>query len=710
MIYTRRFITNLLELNAIILASQEEWASFDTESTGLHLKKDKPFLFTLTFGKTSFAVDLRQHSPVIFSALIMDALSKFKYLVGHNVKFDLHMLVNYGVHYRYDNLTDTMILARLGLDTDETLTLKLKALAKRYIGKERGNDEKLVKAAIRRLKQTSAHAEITYDVVFDHRDYSKIMLDYAMNDTEITLELAHKLYAQMIERGHENVFEIENKIILPLFDMERVGLRIDREYLMESHNKVNNYIQKLYSELNSILQSTYTVNQHVMLKKTLLKLWHIHVDSLDDKALMLIQNGKVAFVPEMPDWANRLMHYENGTFAFEEIREMSKKEFSDADPYGMLWEAPKVILRQEVFIPVYAEAPKEAKRAAKLISMLRTLEKWLSTYIVRMYELSEFDGRAYTQVNANSAVTGRLSSDFQQFPRDPLTTEDGEVLFIPRRMVLTTGGDYEMTAYLDYSQVELRVQANYTYLMSGGDLNMCRAYMPHLCHDENGVKFDPLVHKSEIRTKKWYTDEGNEEWKEVDLHGATAHQAFPEVPMDSPEFKPIRNLGKSTNFAKNYGATLNALMEQFGYTYDVAKALDGGYYKAFPKVLDYQKTVKQVFYKRGYVKDMYGRRYYMQDKRFVYRLYNYLVQGTCADMLKVKMREVYDFLRPYKSRFQMNIHDEMSFEIYNGEEFIIPKIKAIMEDTPNIVIPIVAEVEVTTTNWSEKHKDDKILH
>jgi DNA polymerase I-like protein with 3'-5' exonuclease and polymerase domains len=50
----------------------------------------------------------------------------------------------------------------------------------------------------------------------------------------------------------------------------------------------------------------------------------------------------------------------------------------------------------------------------------------------------------------------------------------------------------------------------------------------------------------------------------------------------------------------------------------------------------------------------------------------------------------------------MNIHDEMSFEIYDGEEFLIPQIKAIMEDVPKMIVPVVAEVETTTTSWAEK--------
>jgi DNA polymerase-1 len=269
-------------------------------------------------------------------------------------------------------------------------------------------------------------------------------------------------------------------------------------------------------------------------------------------------------------------------------------------------------------------------------------------------------------------------------------------------MVIPTKDGYDTLAFLDYSQIELRVQANYTYEISGGDLNMCRAYMPHQCVDANGVVFDPLLHKNEITTKPWFTQESGAVWKPTDLHSATTKEAFPEVPEGTDEFKKLRGLGKATNFAKNYGATKNALMEQFGFEESVAIKLDKAYYQAFPKILDYQNLVRKIYYQRGYVKNMYTRRYYMTDKRFVYRLYNYLVQGSCADMLKSKIIEIDALLLPYKSRFQMNIHDELSFEIYKGEEFLVDKIKAIMENVPRMIIPVVAELETTQTNWADK--------
>lgn len=634
--FYRKVVSDISTLIDELNNSSKDWIAIDTETTGLHLIKDRPFLMTLTFDDKSRALDLTKLHPAYIQEVV-NTFKNFKYVVGHNIKFDLHMLENLGVHYTENNITDTMILARLGLSTDETFSLALKSLATKYISDNASDDQKIVKSALMRIKKSKNIIEPTYLDVYNEPEYQQAMIDYALNDTEITLQLAKKLLSVVQARKQEDVWYLENAIILPLFRMERVGLKIDREYLKDRKKFFEELISNKRRELHQLTGENFSVGQHKNIKE-----WYakngVNLTSSDDSAM--------EYVVKTQD--------------------------------GVL------------------------KSVAKLIQDLRSIEKWYSVYIVRMLEKSEYDGRAYTQINANSAVTGRLSSDFQQFPKYPILDDNGNEIFHPRKMVIVSGAGYNKIAYLDYSQIELRVQANYTYEISGGDLNMCRAYMPFKCVDSAKVQFDPLVHRNEIFTKDWFYEENGQKWTPTDLHSATAKEAFPDVPTDSPEFKKLRSLGKNTNFAKNYGATKNALMEQFGYDEKTADKLDKAYYQAFPKILDYQTLVRKIYYQRGYVKNMYGRRYYMDNKAFIYRLYNYLVQGSCADMLKSKIVEVDELLKPYKTRFQMNIHDEMSFEVYDGEEFLVDKIKAIMEDVPRMIVPVVSEVEITASNWAEK--------
>ena len=671
-----RILVDTTNYNAMLqhMRRSNGWLAFDTESTGLHLKKDKPFLMTISFDNTSYALtDLTKVQEVL------DAMETFDYVFGHNIKFDLHMLANIGCVYKYNNLADTMTVARLALDTDEVMTIALKSLAKTYLYADAGEDEKIIKTAITNIKRAqTAHLknlikeagktkkwfdEIYTDTLFEPSDlgdfkdtylkfldenpeptyldvfndplYTDAMFAYAMNDTEITIELAKKMYPSLVAKDQSEIFKLESSLILPLFRMERVGLQIDRAYIEDSRVKTKQYILGKRKQLEELAGEYIKIGQHKRIKDLFRERWGVVLQSSDDKALSGVDKPN-------------------------------------------------------------------ANAAAEIIRELRTLEKWYSAYILRLLDKSDFDGKAYTQINQSSAVTGRVSSDFQQFPKYGMSSDSGEELFHPRRAITVSGNGYDETYYLDYSQIELRVQANYTYDISGGDLNMCRAYMPFNCHNASGKHFDPKEDADHIFKEKWFQNEDNEVWEPVDLHTATTKQAFPDIDPKSPEFKPLRALGKATNFAKNYGATTNALIEQFGFEKDIAEKLNQAYYDAFPKVLDYQRLVTQTYHRRGFVKNRYGRRYYLTDKRFVYRLYNYIIQGTCADMLKYKIIEVDRLLLPYKSRFQMNIHDELSFEIYKGEEFLVPVIKKIMETVDWMTIPVVADVEVTKTNWAEK--------
>ena len=675
MLYNRT-VTNDTEYIIDRLKKANGWIAIDTETDGLHLRQSMPFLLTLTFDNESYAIDLTQTNPPAIQNLL-DNMKHFDLVIGHNIKFDLHMLRNYGAVYKYDNLADTMIMARLSLETDEMQTIALKALAKKYLSAQAGDDELQIKSAMTALKRHNTallkniikengmtktafdaqakdtlyeptgfhkefldtHPEPTYLDIYRDPVYTQAMLSYAMNDTEITIELAKLMFPVLVSKEQIEVFERESRLLQPLFRMESVGIKIDRDYLFDRKEVVKKYIKKQRSTMRRLAGVDINIGQHSAMKKLFYDKWDIEMSSSDDKALQEVE-----------------------------------REYQDGDPAEF----------------------------ASIIRELRTLEKWYSVYIVRMLEKSEYDGRAYTQINTGSAVTGRVSSDFQQFPKYAISDREGNELIHPRKMAVTTGNGYESTFYLDYSQIELRVQANYTYEISGGDLNMCRAYMPFKCHNNQHKPFDPKEDRDLIFTQTWYKDEDNTPWQPVDLHSATAMQAFPDVDPSSEAFKKLRFLGKSTNFAKNYGATAATLMAQFGFEPEVAKKMDEAYYKAFPKILDYQKLVRDTFTRRGFVKNRYGRRYYLGNKRFVYKLYNYIIQGTCADMLKDKIIEVDKLLLPYKSRFQMNIHDELSFEIYKGEEFLIPAIKKIMEDVDWMTVPVVADVEVTKTNWAEK--------
>ena len=114
---------DLLDVIGLYKSGKPDVIFFDTETDGLHIKNNKPFL--LQFGYVVnvdelhiYLIDREEH-PELFEQAVLTMFklaSKTKYLCGHNIKFDLHMLANLGLEYKYNNVTDTMVRIRIAHD------------------------------------------------------------------------------------------------------------------------------------------------------------------------------------------------------------------------------------------------------------------------------------------------------------------------------------------------------------------------------------------------------------------------------------------------------------------------------------------------------------------------------------------------------------------------------------------------------------------
>lgn len=718
--------------------------AFDTETDGLHIIQSQPFLIVFgwlfrgkEYGRV-FTFPPSEQNMQRFHKLA----KKLKLLIAWNIKFDLHMLRNAGWEYTTPNLCEGMALARLSVEAlsasdKDGDSLSLKHMAKRYVHPtaadaeaeikkiktklknerrkplkailrtipvegevdKRGNP---IKWSLKRIEEYEKNIELGREALptqvrelleeFEEPTYKDIyhaapekMVRYAQDDVVATLAIYCKTRPMILERNQKEVLKRENNLILPLYQMERTGLKVNRQYLMESREKLKKAIIGKRKRLCELAQAEVTVGQHVKLKEIFLNRWGLALEKTDKKHI------------------NQVFHTEEG----------------------------------------------EAKEFAGLIRQLRRLEKWISVYCDRVLEMSEFDGRFYTQINQCGAVSGRVSSDAQQFPKDRILTDEGVQyeekngpgtapremeIFYPRRAFEPTdrgqAEGYTSIYFLDFSQIELRNQAHYTILVNGGDPNLCRAYMPFGCKDEKGNPYDyrDPQRRQEWDQKKWFLPDGTP-WVETDVHGETTHNALVELRyrclkkyktyestektpkeatnmfgfvLDEKAFKKARYKGKTFNFMANYGGGVGAAMDTLEIPEIIAKALLNGYRTAFPGVTQYQQTIYKAHAAKGYVHNHYGRRYYLRDNRKAYKLANYVIQGTATgDLMKECIIEIEKFLRPYRTRMILTVHDELQFEVWKGEEHLVPQILGIMQDHPWHLVPIVSDPEVTYTNWAE---------
>jgi len=682
----------------------------DTETDGLHIIHSKPFLVQWGFvdeqnwNGYSYAVDLERQPELGYQVLIAwtKVSATVERLIGHNLKFDLHMLRNIGFDYRTENVSDTMFYIRYGHDAVQEdkggPPLKLKEYAARYItpnarfheqalDQERTQiakelNDRLFKVYLKGLrrkdlepffkdhcndpeelpaKQSTAYAAWVQQLpawikgrftnLIESEDIPYTVLNreqvirYALQDIVLTLEVFYLLEPVVLKRENMLAVEYENKLIYPLVDMERVGFETDRQYLLDTKARMKQYIRERRRELHALAKVSVTINQHELIRE-----------------LLGTQFGIVC-----------------GTTKSEELTRLE----SDLRHTGKNPDAANFI---------------------SLVQELRTLEKWYSTYILRFLRNLQGTDRLYTTINSVGTISGRVTSDFQQFPKDPIEDNQGRELFNPRRMVKVSGGDYDGLVYLDYSQIELRVQAMYTILVGHPEPNLCRAYMPFECVDADGFEFN--YHRpEELRQWNkpgWFLKEKRDvPWTPVDIHGATACYAFDITPED-PHFKKYRSMGKRINFSKNYGAQKKRIREMFP-EYDEAKIekINDAYYKAFPGVKAYHDYCYRLSRASSYAVNLFGVRYYNVPG---HNLINILIQGTSAFFLKWKIRQLWEYSQAHhiQSRLQMQIHDELSWEKHHDEADVFFEFKAIMEEWPDTLVPIVAEMEASRTTWADK--------
>lgn len=706
-----------------------DFTCYDTETDGLNLIKAKPFLVAIGFDKNVVTLDYDKEIMNVFWKMYLlktkegnESLQDYDNyisLFSHNAKFDFHMMENGGSPIPEDiKIMDSITIARLTEYADEKVSNKLEALGTKYvadnakfagkiikdikdkINKERRNNLKnllidnfpeegfgkksktgkyigskkltnLLKDYEKRVRFIDDDNKFfkfidenfslaTYEDVYKREP--ELLRNYAADDVVIEIEYIKKALPALKNVDTNLIVTTrEGELIRAVSEMEKTGLKVDVPYVLNCRKDMIKYRDLLYMELEIYTGLSFSVGQHEFIKKMLYNKYKIKTDKADEKALKYIEKNTTN----------------------EEVRDVCKN-----------------------------------------ILELRTLDKWISTYVDGKLN-SIINGRIYTDINNSGAVSGRVSCDMQQQPKEALFDRDGKELFHPRRMFVCDE-DYCL-AFCDESQMELRVQAYYTMLYGKEpDLAMCRAYMPYKCHtyiedydgcDEEG---SPVLTRSKVPfdyTDKymlknfdrfdWYLDEGEKvKWTPTDLHSETTRHAFPDIDPKSDEFKKKRKLGKRANFLKVYQGGVDALQDSLEIPREIAEALDKAFYKAFPRIKDYQDWVTQHLYQYGYVENLYGRRYYMNDSRYFYKGCNYLIQGTCADMVKTFEIEVNKYLKEnkLKSKMVLPIHDELMLLVHKDEMFVIKEVKRIMEDVTDVVkyIPMISEPEVSYTNWAEK--------
>lgn len=280
-----------------------------------------------------------------------------------------------------------------------------------------------------------------------------------------------------------------------------------------------------------------------------------------------------------------------------------------------------------------------------LILVYRKYSKLLNTYIDSFEAYKFADNRIHAMFNQASTMTGRLSSSQPNLQN--LSVRDDERKII-RKLVIAPK-DYKILS-LDYSQIELRILA-----ILSEDEAMLEAF------------------------KSGY-----------DIHTATAAKVN-NIPIEEVT-ESQRRIAKATNFGIVYGISAWGLSEQIGVSFEESKQIINKFFETYPKVKKFLDDSILHCQEKGYVTTILKRRRMVPEiissnystKEFGKRVaMNTPIQGSAADVIKIAMIKVADYIKQYGQKCKMicQVHDELLFEVHESiVEEVKDGIKNIMEN------------------------------
>ena len=357
--------------------------------------------------------------------------------------------------------------------------------------------------------------------------------------------------------------------------------------------------------------------------------------------------------------------------------DLAGSEFNIASPKQI-----QEVLYDKMGLPVLKKTPKGAPSTAEdvlqelamehelpqLILAHRSVGKLKSTYTDKLpMMINPRTSRVHTSYHQAVAATGRLSSSDPNLQNIPIRTAEGRRI---REAFIAPEGRKILAA--DYSQIELRIMA-------------------HLSADK------ALVHAFE---------------NDLDVHRATASEIF-DVALEDVSDQQRRH-SKAVNFGLIYGMSAFGLAKQLRIERKQAQNYIDQYFAQYPGVKDYMENTREFAREHGYVETVFGRRLYLPDinaKNHNMRQYaertaiNAPMQGTAADIIKMAMIEVQEFLQSSDcgSKMIMQVHDELVFEV---DEKAVEKMTQIfcqkMQNVAKLNVPILVDAGAGE-NWALAH-------
>ena len=351
-----------------------------------------------------------------------------------------------------------------------------------------------------------------------------------------------------------------------------------------------------------------------------------------------------------------------------------QKELEVTERTGAVKLSKQLMWRYEHTLAAYMEKHSlDVDNVFKLINERKKLYSVMTKYIYSLIERMEEANRDYisTQFNSIGAATGRMSSNDPNMQNIPVYVRHA---FIPR------DGYYFVS--MDYKQMEFRILV----AMAGLD---------HLIEDVNN---DVDIHKRAAAL----------------LNNITVEEVT----------KPIRDQAKTLNFGLLYGMGIHKLAETLHIPIEEARDLKYKYEQRFLKGTNWFDRVLTFTKQHGYVQTAFGRRREIEniniqpspyadheEQKEARKLFgearrkaiNTPIQGTSADITKIALKKVSDYIRENKLDVHplAVVHDDILYEVsekYSPDE-IVPQLRECMEILFKGKIWLRVDTSISKASW-----------
>ncbi|MGJ8723832.1 MAG: DNA polymerase I [Roseibacillus sp.] len=392
---------------------------FDLETTSLDRFESKilGIAFALETGTAYYLPYNRVHH-----ARLQELFSQPTQKIGHNLKFDLHILNSHGftvagpffdtmiVHallypeqrHTMDRLAENLLSYQTIKLTDLAAKAQEEAEAKKA---KEAAEEDLFSLAATKEKKKPASKKVEIDMkAIPLED----LAEYAAEDADITLQLAHLLRPLLEENKLTEVYQTIEAPLLPvLVQMEAEGIALAPDLLAEVGVDLTNRIDNLSQTITAAAGQEFNLNSPKQL----------------------------------------------GEILFEKLKLVDKPKKTKTGQYSTNEQTLSLLAVEH---PIAAD-----------ILLYRQATKLKSTYVDALpNDIAPHDNRIHTHLHQHVAATGRLASSDPNLQNIPVRSDLGREIrkaFVPR--------DTFTLLAADYSQIELRIMAALS-----GDPSMIAAF------------------------------------------------------------------------------------------------------------------------------------------------------------------------------------------------------------------------------------------